>query len=63
LKILLVFCHPREFSLTGEIARSFQLGATQSGHEVEFVDLYREEFDPILYEHDEPTDGTLESYS
>ncbi len=63
MKILLVFCHPRESSLTGEIARSFQLGAIQAGHEVEFVDLYREDFDPILYEHDEPSDGTLESYS
>jgi NAD(P)H dehydrogenase (quinone) len=63
LKILLVFCHPRESSLTGEIARSFQTGAVHAGHQIEFVDLYREGFDPILYEHDEPTDGTLESYS
>jgi putative NADPH-quinone reductase len=61
LKILLVFCNPREFSLTGDIARSFEAGAKLVGHEVEFVDLYREEFNPILYEYDEPTDGTLES--
>ena len=54
LRILLVFCHPRRQSLSGAIADAFCAGATQAGHEIEWADLYREGFDPVLREPDEP---------
>ena len=63
MNILLVFCHPREESLTGDVARAFQEGAIRSGHTVEFVDLYRENFDPVLTVEDMYTNGNLSDYS
>jgi len=63
MKIFLAFCHPRRDSLTGTVADAFLKGASKAGHEIEFFDLYREKFDPVLRECDEPNDGTLENYS
>ena len=63
MNILLVFCHPREESLTGDVARAFKEGAIQSGHTVEFVDLYRENFDPVLRVEDMYKNGNLSDYS
>jgi NAD(P)H dehydrogenase (quinone) len=54
LRILLVFSHPRQDSLTHAVAEAFCAGALDEGHEVEWADLYREGFDPLLYEPDEP---------
>ena len=54
MKILVVFCHPRRASLTGAIADAFVEGASDAGHEIEFADLYGENFDPHLHEADEP---------
>ena len=63
MKIFLVFCHPRRDSLTGAVADAFSKGVLEAGHEIDFFDLYREKFDPVLRECDEPNDGTLENYS
>ncbi|MQF99219.1 MAG: NAD(P)H oxidoreductase [SAR202 cluster bacterium] len=63
MNILLVFCHPRNESLSGEVARAFQHGATEAGHNVEFVDLYHENFDPVLRTEDMYKDGNLSDYS
>ena len=57
MKILVVFCHPRRDSLTGAIADAFVEGASAAGHEIEFADLYGENFDPRLGEADEPDWG------
>lgn len=54
MRILLVFSHPRRDSLTGAIADRFRAGAEAAGHAVEWADLYREGFDPLLREPDEP---------
>lgn len=54
MKILLVFCHPRHESMTGAVANAFAEGAAEAGHEVEWVDLYGEGFDPVLMPEDEP---------
>ncbi len=64
MKILLVFCHPRRDSFTGAVADAFADAAGKAGHEIEFADLYAENFDPRLYEPDEPDwDNTDKKYS
>ncbi len=45
MKTLIAFCHPRRASLTGAIADAFVEGAVAAGHEIEFADLYGENFD------------------
>jgi putative NADPH-quinone reductase len=54
LRTLLVICHPRESSLTRQAADAFSEAAVANGHEVEWADLAREQFDPVLREADEP---------
>ena len=63
MKILVVLCHPRSDSLTGKVAEAFSNGAKSNGHTVEFVDLYKEEFNPVLESKDEPNNGELINYS
>ena len=63
MKILVVLCHPREESLTAQVANSFIKGAISNGNEVELVDLYKENFNPVLNIQDEPNDGNLLNYS
>lgn len=40
--------------MTGAIADRFRAGAEAAGHAIEWADLYREGFDPLLREPDEP---------
>ena len=47
MKILVVLCHPRSDSLTGKVAEAFSNGARLNGHTIEFVDLYKEQFNPV----------------
>ena len=63
MNIFLVLCHPRRDSLTGTVADAFTKGALEAGHRVDFFDLYREGFNPVLEENDEPSNGRLDSYS
>ena len=63
MKILVVLCHPRQDSLTAKTASAFCEGALESGHEVDLLDLYQENFDPVLRVKDEPNNGSLENYS
>jgi NAD(P)H dehydrogenase (quinone) len=48
MRVLVLFAHPDRTSFTGELADAFCAGLRQAGHEVEFADLYREGFDPLL---------------
>lgn len=57
MKILTVVAHYRENSLTLAVANRFMEGLRSAGHEVELLNLYQEEFNPILNEQDEPTWG------
>ena len=50
-------------SLTSQIAEAFSQGAIKAGHQVELLDLYKENFDPVLRIEDEPNDGSLENYT
>jgi NAD(P)H dehydrogenase (quinone) len=63
MNILVVVCHPRANSLTSQIAVAFSEGATKAGHHIELLDLYKENFDPVLRIEDEPNDEKLENYS
>jgi NAD(P)H dehydrogenase (quinone) len=48
MHVLLVFAHPRHASFTFELAEAFAAGLVEAGHTVEWADLYREGFDPLL---------------
>ena len=63
MKVLVVLCHQRPDSLTGKVAEAFSAGAHSAGHKIEFVDLYRENFNPVLEVKDEPNDGDITNYS
>ncbi|MDQ6594917.1 NAD(P)H oxidoreductase [Bacillus salipaludis] len=54
MNVLSVLSHPREDSLTFAVARSFNEGLVNAGHNPEVLDLYRENFDPRLFQADEP---------
>jgi len=54
MKTLLVLAHPRRNSLTGSVADIFATGLEKNGHDVEWADLIREGFDPVMREQDEP---------
>ncbi|MUK87836.1 NAD(P)H oxidoreductase [Ornithinibacillus sp. L9] len=58
MKILTVITHPRKDSLTFKVANRFVQGLIDAGHEAEILDLYRSNFDPVLWEKDEPTWAT-----
>ena len=61
MKILVVLCHPREESLTAQVANAFIKGAISNGNEVELVDLYKENFNPVLNIKDEPNDTLIQT--
>ncbi|GAA0359670.1 NAD(P)H oxidoreductase [Bacillus horti] len=54
MKVLTVVTHPRRDSLTFAVAKRFEQGLLDAGHEVEVLDLYRSGFNPALHELDEP---------
>ncbi len=54
MKTLLVVAHPRRTSLTFAAAEAFARTIESHGAVVEWVDLVREEFDPVLGAEDEP---------
>ncbi len=64
MKVLTIVSHPRKESLTFSIAERFVQGLTDSGNDVEIADLYGEEFNPLVYEKDEPEwDNPNKKYS
>lgn len=54
MKTLLVVAHPRQSSLTFAVAQAFADQIRKGGHSVEWADLVRERFDPVLMTPDEP---------
>ncbi|QGH33337.1 NAD(P)H oxidoreductase [Gracilibacillus salitolerans] len=58
MKVLTIVTHPRQDSLTFTVANRMIEGLQDAGHEVDVMDLYRSDFDPILKEADEPEWGT-----
>lgn len=54
MKTLVVISHPRIDSLTFQVANKLIEGLREKNHDIEVLDLYREEFNPLVYEADEP---------
>jgi len=54
MNVLVVVSHPRQDSLTFQVADRFVQGLAEAGHSYEILDLHGIGFDPILREMDEP---------
>lgn len=54
MKVLVNVTHPRKDSLTFQVAEQLIKGLQDAGHVTELLDLYRSDFNPLLYEEDEP---------
>lgn len=52
--LYIIWAHPRTDSLTANIVKDMQDQATEQGINVNSLDLYRINFDPVLHENDEP---------
>ncbi|GMV46321.1 MAG: hypothetical protein AMXMBFR66_17190 [Pseudomonadota bacterium] len=50
MKILYVYCHPLPESFHAGIRAAALAALAQTGHEVDLLDLYAENFDPVLSE-------------
>ena len=48
MRILYVFCHPLPESFHAAIRAEALAGLAQAGHEVDLLDLYAENFDPVM---------------
>lgn len=53
-RVLLVLAHPRPSSLTGQVAARVGDRLAHAGFEIDFLDLYAEDFDPRMRPEDEP---------
>ncbi len=60
MKILIVLGHPGPNSLNHSIARAVRDDLRDHGHEVNFHDLYREGFPPLLSAEEIPESGRIE---
>ena len=52
-RILIVYSHPKENSLNHGIKEAVIKGLKKSNVEVRFQDLYKEKFDPLIYDREE----------
>ena len=52
MKIQLVVAHPRKTSFTYMLAQRHAEGMAESGHQIDWLDLYQERFDPVLGEQE-----------
>ncbi|MBU0578055.1 NAD(P)H-dependent oxidoreductase [Patescibacteria group bacterium] len=50
MKVLIIYAHPREDSFNHAVKESFESGLKFAGHEYEVIDLYKEEFNPVITE-------------
>lgn len=48
MKFLLVYCHPDPASFTASVKDTAITALQAAGHEVDLLDLYAQEFDPVL---------------
>ena len=53
MRVLIIVAHPRTNSLTFSITKHFQQGLHEKGYKTSVLDLYREEFNPVLDEKGE----------
>lgn len=50
MRVLYVFCHPLPESFHAGLRAEALAGLAEAGHEVDLLDLYAEDFDPVLSE-------------
>lgn len=50
MHLLLIYANPSSKSLSCSLKASFLQGAKKAGHQVEVIDLYAEQFNPVLSE-------------
>ena len=48
MRLLIIYCHPSETSFVASIYERASAVLEAGGHEVRTIDLYKEEFDPVL---------------
>src|SRR4051812_12889821 len=48
MRVLYVYCHPLDDSFHAAIRKEALAGLQQAGHTVDLLDLYGENFDPVL---------------
>lgn len=48
MKVQLVVAHPRRDSFTHALAQRYASGLAERGHQIDWLDLYQERFDPVL---------------
>ncbi|MEH6725517.1 MAG: NAD(P)H-dependent oxidoreductase [Hyphomicrobiales bacterium] len=48
MKSLVVYCHPCSDSFSAAMKQTVVAALTESGHEVRLIDLYAENFDPVM---------------
>jgi putative NADPH-quinone reductase len=48
MRVLYVYCHPLDDSFHAAIRKEALAGLQQAGHTVDLLDLYAEDFDPVL---------------
>jgi NAD(P)H dehydrogenase (quinone) len=59
MRISVILAHPDERSFNHAIARTVLETLEGNGHQVFFHDLYKEEFDPLLFSEEIPKDAQL----
>ncbi len=52
MRVLYLYCHPLPESFHAGILQESLKGLAEAGHEVDLCDLYKEKFDPVLWEQD-----------
>jgi putative NADPH-quinone reductase len=52
VRVLLVHCHPVPDSFSHALRAAVQAGLARAGHEVDLLDLYAEDFRPVLSEEE-----------
>jgi NAD(P)H dehydrogenase (quinone) len=48
MKVLVVYAHPKEDSFNHALLEAFSEGVKEAGHELEVLDLFKDDFDPLL---------------
>ncbi len=48
MKVVVIFAHPSHESFNHALMKSFADGAKGAGHDIEVIDLYKDDFDPVL---------------
>ncbi|MBK19432.1 MAG: NAD(P)H dehydrogenase [Rhodospirillaceae bacterium] len=55
MRVLLVYAHPLRDSLNAKIKEVAEAGLATAGHDVDVIDLYEDEFDPVLSHNERRT--------